>query len=196
MHLNKEANARLIAAAPDLLEALKLCLPILETHEDTQLVGHEGCLWPVELARAAIAKAMGQADNCPRSIYCCGCQRDVPAVLVTGKEIYPHRKDLWSRPIWRCPNCGLYVGCHYKTDAPTTPLGTMPTAEMRAGRNKLHALIDPLWQKGGIKRKKLYREMGKILGLKGEYHTAETRSMDELRAAYQAGLEIKKELGV
>jgi hypothetical protein len=54
--------------APDLLEALKLSLPILETHEDTQLVGHEGCLWPVELARAAIAKARGQADDCPAGL--------------------------------------------------------------------------------------------------------------------------------
>jgi hypothetical protein len=130
-----------------------------------------------------------------RPIFCCGCQDKVSAVLVTGKEIYPHREDLWGLPFWQCPTCKLYVGCHHKTEAPTTPLGAMPTKEMRSARGKLHALIDPLWKDGRIKRKTLYRKMGRILGLKGEYHTAETRSMDELRAAYRAGLEIKKELG-
>lgn len=53
------ANARLIAAAPDLLEALQGVLPFMEAAEDAGLVGDEGCYWPVEVARAAIAKATG-----------------------------------------------------------------------------------------------------------------------------------------
>ena len=43
-----EANARLIAAAPDLLEALNKLLP-----------GAEAMGWDTEKARAAIAKAAG-----------------------------------------------------------------------------------------------------------------------------------------
>lgn len=52
-----EANARLIAAAPALLEALKGLLVFAEAAETKMLVGDEGCLWPVEFARAAIALA-------------------------------------------------------------------------------------------------------------------------------------------
>ena len=50
-----EANARLIAAAPDLLEALK---EMLDNHEDACTGYGEGA---AEKARAAIAKATGAA---------------------------------------------------------------------------------------------------------------------------------------
>lgn len=46
-------------AAPDLLDACKRCIALLETVEAKALVGDEGCLWPVEIMRAAIAKAEG-----------------------------------------------------------------------------------------------------------------------------------------
>ena len=49
-----EANARLIAAAPDLLAALEQCLPILDAHRRAAL--GEGDL-TARTARAAIAKA-------------------------------------------------------------------------------------------------------------------------------------------
>lgn len=48
------ANARLIAAAPDLLEALKACLWRLDSH-DPQSVPE------ARIAREAIAKATGEA---------------------------------------------------------------------------------------------------------------------------------------
>lgn len=54
-------DALLIAAAPDLLEALKGVLPYMEQAESKLLVGHEGCHWPVELVRAAIAKSMAKS---------------------------------------------------------------------------------------------------------------------------------------
>lgn len=53
------ANARLISAAPELLEALKGVLPYMEAAEDAGLSGDEGCHWPVEIVRAAIRKAEG-----------------------------------------------------------------------------------------------------------------------------------------
>lgn len=61
---NQAANARLIVAAPDLLDACQRCISLLETVEAKALVGDEGCLWPVEIMRAAIAKATSH-DGAP-----------------------------------------------------------------------------------------------------------------------------------
>lgn len=58
VHISPE-NARLIAAAPELLDALEGLLVFAEAAETKMLVGDEGCLWPTEIARAAIAKARG-----------------------------------------------------------------------------------------------------------------------------------------
>jgi hypothetical protein len=61
------ANARLIAAAPDLLAALINCIPLLEaSHLDNALVEEqtdfvEGIFEGYEQAKAAIAKAKGAA---------------------------------------------------------------------------------------------------------------------------------------
>lgn len=54
-HDNSETDARLIAASPDLLEALERLLEVVEQH-DTPLSDPERIA-----ARAAIAKATGQA---------------------------------------------------------------------------------------------------------------------------------------
>jgi hypothetical protein len=53
---NAEANARLIAAAPDLLEALKQCTAVLAG--DTMHKG--GLVAALEAARAALLKAQGR----------------------------------------------------------------------------------------------------------------------------------------
>lgn len=67
MPTERDANARLIAAAPELLEALKLLCPV--THLDTCawlnfIPGcserEEACTCGAALARAAIAKAEGR----------------------------------------------------------------------------------------------------------------------------------------
>ncbi len=54
-----EANARLIAAAPDLLEALRATLRCLEWHEQRHGVGMDAKA--VKDARAVIAKTTGEA---------------------------------------------------------------------------------------------------------------------------------------
>lgn len=125
-----------------------------------------------------------------QTIYCCGCGADVEARLTDGREIYPHRKDLSDLPFWRCDSCGNFVGCHHKTKNRTKPLGCIPTPELKEARKKLHALIDPLWQSGNLRRTQVYAVLSAKIGR--EYHTAEIRSLDEARTAYR----IAKRLAV
>ena len=54
-----DANSRLIAAAPDLLEALKLLLADLDGYEAWERPCHA-----VDVARAAIAKATEEPSEC------------------------------------------------------------------------------------------------------------------------------------
>ena len=55
---HQEANARLIAAAPELLEALQSIVRSLSDQDDEGLIEHAE---PMIAARAAIAKALGTA---------------------------------------------------------------------------------------------------------------------------------------
>jgi len=55
LNSQREANARLIASAPDLLEALILALPYVEDASDSASPADQ------EIIRAAIAKATGEA---------------------------------------------------------------------------------------------------------------------------------------
>lgn len=125
-------------------------------------------------------------------LYCCACQDDVEAVLVTGKEIYPHRPDLHSMPFWKHEACGNFVGCHHKTKNRTAPLGCIPSPEIKDARKHIHALLDPLWQSGKIGRKEIYAEISAKVGWK--YHTAKTRSIDEARTAYKVIQDIARRL--
>lgn len=107
-----------------------------------------------------------------RKIFCCGCRGEVSARLTNGAEVYPHRRDLRALPFWRCDTCGNFVGCHHKTQDRTRPLGCIPTAELKAARQEIHRVLDPLWQSGRVKRGELYGMIAHVMGIK-EYHTAE-----------------------
>lgn len=52
-----EAAKRLNAVNAELVAALQGVLPYMEAAENAGLVGDEGCHWPVESVRAALAKA-------------------------------------------------------------------------------------------------------------------------------------------
>ena len=127
-----------------------------------------------------------------REIYCCDCQSKVMARLTDGSEVYPHRADLHSLPFWMCDYCGNFVGCHHKTSNPTNPLGNIPTPEIKRARQHIHALIDPLWQSGKIKRKEIYQKLTDAMGWK--YHTAKIRDIDEARDVYRAAKEIARSI--
>jgi len=79
---------------------------------------------------------MGHHDVvCP---YC-----DLPATLVSGDIIYPHRPDLRTKVFYQCEPCDAYVGCHEGT---TRPLGRLADKELRKYKKDVHAAFDPIWQ--------------------------------------------------
>lgn len=119
-----------------------------------------------------------------REIHCCGCDKKVNARLTSGKEIYPHRSDLYSLPFWKCDACGNFVGCHHKTKDRHRPLGCIPTKEIKNARQHIHRILDPLWKKGKYQRKELYQMIADHIGRK-KYHTANIRSVEEARDIYK-----------
>lgn len=121
------------------------------------------------------------------NIYCCGCQKEIKARLISGEEIYPHRKDLFDLPFWKCDTCGNYVGCHHKTKERIKPLGNIPTKELREARKHIHKILDPIWKTGKMPRGKLYAELNKKLGY--IYHTAEIKTIEEARKVYKVILD-------
>ena len=122
-------------------------------------------------------------------IWCCNCNKMVNAQLTKGKEIYPHRPDLYKLNFYKCPKCGKYVGCHPKT---TRPLGCIPTDVIKIARQKVHAKMDPLWKNKKIGRMQLYKRISKKLGY--TYHNGETRSVSECMKVWDIVDEIEKEL--
>jgi hypothetical protein len=125
-------------------------------------------------------------------IWCCGCDGVVEPVLVSGEEVYPHRKDLFALPFWKCTSCNNFVGCHHKTKDRTRPLGCIPTPEIRNARKHIHALLDPLWRTGKVDRKDLYKLLDKELGY--EYHTANIKTIEDARCVYRTIKEISYSL--
>lgn len=125
-------------------------------------------------------------------IYCTGCETEVEARLTNGKERYPHRQDLYELPFWKCDTCGAYVGCHHKTAKPTTPLGYLATPAILDARKKIHALLDPLWKSGKIKRGQAYSHVGNRLGY--PYHNGEIKTLEEARKIYKIIKELNDTL--
>lgn len=131
-------------------------------------------------------------------IFCCGCKKDVEAVLRSGAAIYPKvnnelQEKLWHLPFWLCPTCKNFVGCHHKTKDPTRPLGCIPTAEIRNARKYIHALIDPFWKNHAEPyraRAWVYRWLAAKMGW-SEYHTAEIRTIEDAREIYRHAQKIK-----
>lgn len=80
------------------------------------------------------------------------CRCGKPAVLTTGKEVYPHRADLAEKPFYICRPCGAHVGCHPGT---TRPLGRLANPQLRLLRMKVHDALDPHWKALKGKTRKL-----------------------------------------
>lgn len=91
------------------------------------------------------------------------------AQLTTGREIYPHRPDLFDFSFFKC-GCGAYVGCHKGT---RKPLGTPANEELRKLRMDCHHRFDKIWKDGKTPRSTAYTWLGKLLKLeKKQNHIA------------------------
>lgn len=124
-------------------------------------------------------------------IYCCECQIDVEAKLVTGKEVYSHRADLYDLPFWKCDACKNSVGCHHKTTNRTKPLGNIPNKELKNARKHIHKILDPLWKKCKKARRRIYKKISDHIGY--EYHTGEIKTLEEARKIYKFILRLEAE---
>lgn len=126
-----------------------------------------------------------------RKIFCVECNKNVKATLVSGKEIYPHRPDLFHLSFYKCPNCGNYVGVHKGT---LDPLGCIPSQSLRQKRIQVHNSMDYLWKNKLISRSKLYKLIRKELGY--NYHSGTTTSIEECDKALLVIKEIKEKLNI
>lgn len=104
-----------------------------------------------------------QSVECP---YC-----HLPAPLVSGLQVYPGLRKLWTKKFYKCTQCGAFVGCHLPADADgkggrgdgTVPLGTLANARLRTMRQEAHAAFDALWKSGRMRRRSAYRWLAKQL---------------------------------
>ena len=110
--------------------------------------------------------------------------------LTTGKEIYPHRSDLWMKQYWVCDPCNARVGCHPNSNH---ALGYAANAELRNARSHVHGILDPLWKpfKGSNGAKQSYMtrsEVYKTLSERMKLPRAETHismfKIEDCREAY------------
>lgn len=112
---------------------------------------------------------------------CSYCQKD--AQLLTGREVYPHRRDLYAKLFWVCSPCKAMVGCHPGTEK---PLGRLADAALRAAKQKAHAAFDPLWKEGTMKRGDAYAWLADAMGLaRGRAHIGEF-DLDQCRRVVEA----------
>jgi hypothetical protein len=115
------------------------------------------------------------------TLYCCGCQKVVEPKLTTGCGIYHKNSPYKYNYFWKCEDCGNHVGCHSKTvNYKTKPLGDIPTPELRRLRQQIHDTLDPIWKKGKLDRKLVYRLLSYHLGVY-EYHTAKINSEEDAK---------------
>lgn len=122
--------------------------------------------------------------------------------LVSGREIYGHRPDLWDKPIYLCDGCGAYVGCHEGT---TRALGTPAGPKVRDARIKLHEqMLDPLWETADrcglyapeseqarqvirfAARSRVYAFLAHRMGLTKEQTHVSLFDLEQCRAAWRA----------
>lgn len=94
-------------------------------------------------------------------VSCDYCGKNAP--LVTGRQVYPHRPDLYAKKFYKCTPCDAMVGVHPGT---IKPLGRLANAELRKAKMAAHAAFDPLWKNGDRKRGSCYAWLADQLGIR------------------------------
>lgn len=82
--------------------------------------------------------------------------------LTDCREIYPHRPDLWHKPMWACMPCKAWAGCH---PGGTRRAGRIANAATRKLKIAAHDAFDPLWKSGQMKRTAAYAWLREATGL-------------------------------
>jgi hypothetical protein len=119
----------------------------------------------------------------------CGyCNKE--SKLVTGKEIYPHRPDLFHKRFYSCMPCGAYVGCH---PGSIRPLGRLANKELRNEKLKTHSIFDPIWKSGKMSRASAYKKLSKAIGIKAEECHVGMFTVELCKKAQAAAAEINTE---
>jgi hypothetical protein len=67
-------------------------------------------------------------------------------LLVSGKEVYSHRPDLYKKWFYVCKKHDTRVGCHSNTKEPLS--SKMAGGQLRLLRSQTHGMLDPLWRNG------------------------------------------------
>ncbi|WP_371432908.1 zinc-finger-containing protein [Novosphingobium sp.] len=110
----------------------------------------------VETPKFPVGRRPTLAEIDPTCLECGGQGR-----LVSGKEIYPHRRDLYEKRFYLCA-CGAYCGCHPNS---VVPLGHPCGPETRRARHAAHAAFDPIWRSGRMTRASAYKWLAGELGI-------------------------------
>ena len=133
-------------------------------------------------------------------VYCCECNKEVDAVLVSGMSIYTHRPELWDKKFYQCPICLNHCRAGKFPDG-YRPLADIASPELRAERQRLHDLFDHLWKiNNDPKRSRAgwykYMACGLYGSAKKKFHFGNLHSFQECKRAEKMIRKIYKRLGL
>jgi hypothetical protein len=136
-------------------------------------------LKPFEVRRPEYAARRRFPDwlDPPRACDCCAG----PVVLVQNRVLYGENIGEWPA-LYFCLCCEASVGCH---DFSIYPKGLMADRAVRAARQQVHRLLDPLWQSGRMTRDQAYNLLAEAMRVP-PWETVHVGSMDMAQCARAA----------
>ena len=133
-------------------------------------------------------------------MWCCKCHRETDAMLVGGMTINTKRPECWNQKFYQCPVCLNYCNAR-KIGDEWKPIAFIATPALRAERQRLHELFDPVWKNDplpGISRKGWYDYM--TFGMNQDpnyrFHFGFLRSFRECKRAEKLIKRIYKKKGL
>lgn len=116
-------------------------------------------------------------DLQPKKCNLCGGEVE----FISNARIYG--RPYGSGKCYRCKSCGAFVGTHEQR--PRVAFGILADKDMREMKKKCHALFDPMWKRGGMKRYKCYKWLAERLGIPVKECHFGYFGMDMLNRAYE-----------